>query len=62
MSRLGTEHVWEMPLESSLEDRYAWLTREKAERTDMSNQSLWNPVRGPDMSDLTEVFGGRINF
>jgi hypothetical protein len=62
MSRLGTGHVWEMPLESSLEARYAWLTREKAERPDMSNQSLWNPVRGSDMSGLTEVFGGRINF
>jgi hypothetical protein len=36
MSRLGARHVWEMPLESSLEVRYAWLTQKKAERPDMS--------------------------
>jgi hypothetical protein len=36
MSRLGAEHVQKMPLESSLEAGYAWLTREKAERLDMS--------------------------
>jgi hypothetical protein len=29
---------------------------------DMSGQSLWNPVRGVDMSGLTGVFGGRIDF
>jgi hypothetical protein len=34
----------------------------KAERPDMSNQSLWNPARGSDMSDLIEVFGGRVDF
>jgi hypothetical protein len=28
----------------------------------ISGQSLWNPVKGPDMSGLTGVFGGRINF
>jgi hypothetical protein len=37
MSGLGAGHVQEMPLESSLEARYAWLTREKAERLDMSD-------------------------
>jgi hypothetical protein len=36
MSRLGAGHVWEMPLESGLGARYIWLTREKAERSDMS--------------------------
>jgi hypothetical protein len=46
MSRLGAGHVWEMPLESGLEARYAWLARDKAERQDMSSQSLWNPARG----------------
>jgi hypothetical protein len=35
MSRLGARHVQEMPLESDLDDGYAWLTREKAERPDM---------------------------
>jgi hypothetical protein len=29
---------------------------------DMSGQSLWNPARGADMSDLTRVFDGRIDF
>jgi hypothetical protein len=51
-----------MPLESSLEAGYAWLTREKAERPDISGQSLWNLARGPDMSGLTGVFGGRIDI
>jgi hypothetical protein len=36
MSGLGVGHVWEMPLESSLETGYAWLTQEKAERPNMS--------------------------
>jgi hypothetical protein len=36
MSGLGAGHVWKMPLESSLEAAYAWLTQEKAERSDMS--------------------------
>jgi hypothetical protein len=36
MSGLGAGHVQEMPLESGLEAGYAWLTREKAERPDMS--------------------------
>jgi hypothetical protein len=49
-------------LESGLEARYAWLTREKVERSDMSGQSLWNPTRGADMSGLTGVFGGRVDF
>jgi hypothetical protein len=30
--------------------------------SDMSDQSLWNPTRRPDMSGLTGVFGGRIDF
>jgi hypothetical protein len=58
-----------MPLKSGLEAEYAWLTREKAERLDMSGlgpdmsgQSIWNPARGPDVSGLTGVFGGRIDF
>jgi hypothetical protein len=29
---------------------------------DMSGQSLWDPDRGPDMSGLTGVFGGRLDF
>jgi hypothetical protein len=62
MSGLGAGHVQEMPLESGLEAEYAWLTQEKAERSDMSGQSLWNPASGPDMSGLTGVFGGRIDF
>jgi hypothetical protein len=28
----------------------------------MSGQSLWNPARRLDMSGLTVVFGGRIDF
>jgi hypothetical protein len=36
MPGLGAGHVREMPLESGLEAAYAWLTREKAERPDMS--------------------------
>jgi hypothetical protein len=36
MFGLGAEYVREMPLESGLEAEYAWLTREKAERLDMS--------------------------
>jgi hypothetical protein len=53
MSDLGAGHVWKMPLESSLEAGYAWLTWEKVEMPtclawgpDMSGQSLWNLVRG----------------
>jgi hypothetical protein len=30
-------HVQEMPLESGLEAGYAWLTQDKAERPDMSD-------------------------
>jgi hypothetical protein len=59
MSRLGVGHVREMSLESGLEAEYAWLTREKTERLDMSglgahmsDQSLWNLARWPDMSGL----------
>jgi hypothetical protein len=62
MSGLGAGHVREMPLESVLEAGYAWLTWEKAERPDMSGQSLWNLARGPDMSSLTGIFSGRIDF
>jgi hypothetical protein len=29
---------------------------------DMSDQSLWNPVRGSDISGLTGVFSGRVDF
>jgi hypothetical protein len=54
--------VREMPLESGLRARYVWLTQEKAERPDMSDQNLWNPARGSDMSGLTDVFSGRIDF
>jgi hypothetical protein len=36
MSGLGVRHVREMPLESSLEAGYAWLTQEKAKRLKMS--------------------------
>jgi hypothetical protein len=28
----------------------------------MSDQSLWNPASGRDMSGLTEVFDSMINF
>jgi hypothetical protein len=48
MSGLGAGHVREKPLESGLEAGYARLTWKKAER--------------PDMSDLTGVFGGKIDF
>jgi hypothetical protein len=37
MFGLGAGHVREMPLESGLEARYAWLTQEMAERPDMSS-------------------------
>jgi hypothetical protein len=36
MSGLRAGHVWEIPLESGLEAEYAWLTRDKAEKPDMS--------------------------
>jgi hypothetical protein len=36
MSELGAGHVQEMPLEFDLEAGYAWLTRDKAKRPDMS--------------------------
>jgi hypothetical protein len=29
---------------------------------DMSNQSLWNPAMRLDMSGMTGVFGGGIDF
>jgi hypothetical protein len=48
MSKLGAKNIWEMPLESGLEVRYTWLTSDKAGRL--------------DMSDLTGVFGGMIDF
>jgi hypothetical protein len=35
MSGPGALYVQEMPLESVLEAGYAWLTRDKAERSDM---------------------------
>jgi hypothetical protein len=62
MFRLGAGHVREIPLESGLEAGYAWLTRKKAKRLDMSDQSLWNPARGPDMSGMIGVSCGRIDF
>jgi hypothetical protein len=37
MSGLEARYVQEMPLESSLEAGYAWLTQKKAERSDMSS-------------------------
>jgi hypothetical protein len=46
MSGLGARHIQEMPLESGLEPGYVWLTRDKAERPDMSGLRLWNPARG----------------
>jgi hypothetical protein len=36
MPGLGAGHVHEMPVKSGLEAAYAWLTRKKAERPDMS--------------------------
>jgi hypothetical protein len=62
MFGLGVRHVREMPLESSLEVRYAWLTLEKAEKPDMSDRSLRNLARGLDMSGMIGVFGCRIDF
>jgi hypothetical protein len=41
MSELGARHVREMPLESGLDVGYAWLTQEKAERSDMSSLGGW---------------------
>jgi hypothetical protein len=35
---------------------------DKAERSDMSGQSLWNPAVRPDMSGLTRVFDDGIDF
>jgi hypothetical protein len=35
---------------------------DKAERPDMSGQSLSNLARRTNMSGLTGVFGGRIDF
>jgi hypothetical protein len=31
-------------------------------RVDMSSQSLWNPARVLDISDLAGVYGGKIDF
>jgi hypothetical protein len=69
MSGLGAEHVQEMPLKSGIEAGYAWLTREKAERPDISGlgaghvrpESL-ESGKGPYMSGLTGVFASRIDF
>jgi hypothetical protein len=36
MPRLEAEHVQEMALEPGQGAKYAWLTRDKAERQDMS--------------------------
>jgi hypothetical protein len=36
MFELRAGHVREMPLESGLEAGYAWLTQDKAERSNMS--------------------------
>jgi hypothetical protein len=36
MSGLGAKHVQKMPLQSGLGVVYVWLTRDKAERPDMS--------------------------
>jgi hypothetical protein len=38
------------------------VNSKKAERSDMSGQSLWNSARGADMSGLTGVFVGWIDF
>jgi hypothetical protein len=35
---------------------------DKEERPDMSDLSLWNLARGPDMSGLIGVSGGRVDF
>jgi hypothetical protein len=58
-----------MPLESGLEARYAWLTQDKAEGSDMSGLGaghVWpeslESGSGLDMSGLTGVFCGRIDF
>jgi hypothetical protein len=51
-----------MSMKSGLEAGYIWLTQEKAERPDMSGLSLWNPARGSDISGMTGVFGGMIDF
>jgi hypothetical protein len=47
----------------------AGLTRDKEEGQiclgwglDIFNQSLWNSATEPDMSSLTGVFGGRVDF
>jgi hypothetical protein len=40
MSGLGARHVHKMPLESGLGAGYVWLNQKKAERLDMSGQSL----------------------
>jgi hypothetical protein len=37
MSGLRAGHIREKPLESGQEAGYAWLTRDKAERLDMSS-------------------------
>jgi hypothetical protein len=37
MSELRVRHVQKIPLESGLEPEYDWLTRDKAERQDMSD-------------------------
>jgi hypothetical protein len=35
---------------------------DKAERPNMSDQSLWNLARGLDLCSLIGVFGGRVDF
>jgi hypothetical protein len=68
MSGLGGGHVWEIPLESSPEAGYTWLTQEKAKRPDMSGLGWTCPARvsgirlGAGYVNLTGNFGGRIDF
>jgi hypothetical protein len=47
MSGLEAGHVQEMPLKSGLEAGYAWLTREKTERSDISGLGAEHVWRKP---------------
>jgi hypothetical protein len=35
---------------------------DKEEGPDMFGKALWNSARGADMSGLTGIFGGRVDF
>jgi hypothetical protein len=58
MSGLGAEHVRVRPLEPG----YGRGVGHVCPRGQTCPANLWNPARGPDMSVLTGVFNGMVDF